>query len=245
MIFCVSDLHLGDRGCRDNFAVGDREKKLDKFLDYVGGNQVLILGDLIDCWTTNMSRAYHAYSKLFNRLWQMEAVWILGNHDNVLQPTDPWPWPNCPERAENFTAKINGKSFQFIHGHGVDTACNTPNPGIGNITAIISGLLEDRNGGPTRDGFIEDKFISVLEKALKLWRKEDRSKELLEKIKGYRTSEVLVFGHTHQAGQVGDTVYNCGCWCRDRDTFVQIDDRGSVSVNEWLGTKARKLEVQL
>ena len=34
-IFCVSDLHLCDRGFRDNFAVEGREARFYKFLDYV------------------------------------------------------------------------------------------------------------------------------------------------------------------------------------------------------------------
>ena len=51
-IFCVSDLHLADRGFRDNFAVEGREARFHKFLDYVAaeGGQLYVLGDLFDFW---------------------------------------------------------------------------------------------------------------------------------------------------------------------------------------------------
>ncbi len=58
-IFCVSDLHLCDRGFRDNFAVEGREARFYKFLDYVEAErgQLYVLGDLFDFWQANMSRA--------------------------------------------------------------------------------------------------------------------------------------------------------------------------------------------
>ena len=48
-IFCVSDLHLCDRGFRDNFAVEGREARFYKFLDYVEaeGGQLYVLGDSV------------------------------------------------------------------------------------------------------------------------------------------------------------------------------------------------------
>ena len=51
-IFCVSDLHLCDRGYRDNFAVEGREARFHKFLDYVEaeGGRLYVLGDLFDWW---------------------------------------------------------------------------------------------------------------------------------------------------------------------------------------------------
>ena len=58
-IFCVSDLHLCDRGYRDNFAVEGREARFYKFLDYVEaeGGQLYVLGDLFDWWQANLSKS--------------------------------------------------------------------------------------------------------------------------------------------------------------------------------------------
>ena len=58
-IFCVADLHLCDRGFRDNFAVEGREARFYKFLDYVeaNGGQLYVLGDLFDWWQANLSKS--------------------------------------------------------------------------------------------------------------------------------------------------------------------------------------------
>ena len=65
-IFCVSDLHLCDRGYRDNFAVEGREARFYEFLDYVeaNGSQLCILGDLFDWWQSNLSKSVFAYRDL-------------------------------------------------------------------------------------------------------------------------------------------------------------------------------------
>lgn len=38
-IFVISDLHMGDGGARDNFALNNREEQLGLFLDYVASQQ--------------------------------------------------------------------------------------------------------------------------------------------------------------------------------------------------------------
>ena len=116
-------------------------------------------------------------------------------------------------------------------------------PGIGNITAIISGLLEDRNGSPVRNGKpIEDAFINTLETALDLWRhlthQAKRRDEMLDQVEAYRIkqqADVVVLGHSHEQGRIGDHHFNCGCWCRDRDGFTRIEDNGTVSMWSWMG----------
>ena len=82
-IFCVSDLHLADRGFRDNFAVEGREDRFYKFLDYVAaeGGQLYVLGDLFDFWRANPSKIVVAYLDLLTRLDKMQAVYVVGNHD--------------------------------------------------------------------------------------------------------------------------------------------------------------------
>ena len=64
-----------------------------------------------------------------------------------------------------FEEEIGGYRFAFLHGHEADPYCCDPNPGAGEITAIISGMLEDRNKGPfAGDGnAVEDQFVGTLE----------------------------------------------------------------------------------
>lgn len=108
------------------------------------------------------------------------------------------------------------------------------------IHQIVSALLEDRNHGPNRNGVaVEDKFIGALENVLAFYRsltgETDRAVELLQNADQYRRdrwADAIVCGHTHEAGRIGDWYFNSGCWCRDRNTFVCIDDVGA-SVHEW------------
>ena len=60
--FCISDLHLCDRGPRDNFAYNGREERFDHFLKIVeqAHGRLLILGDLLDWWQVPVGAAISA-----------------------------------------------------------------------------------------------------------------------------------------------------------------------------------------
>jgi len=250
-IFCVSDLHCADRGYRDNFAVEGREARFHEFLDYVKqkDGQLYILGDLFDFWQTNLSKAIVAYLPLLTRLDQMGAVYVVGNHDADLAHFIGTPlMPGHPfflRETRPFKRRFGGRSFIFLHGNEGDPYCRDANPGTGEITAIISGLLEDRNKGPFKNHHaVEDQFVGTLEGALTLWRKltlqHGRMDEMLDGVEARRKehgADVVVYGHTHEPGQIGDYHFNCGSWARTNDTFVRIDDDGIASVWEWMPSK--------
>ena len=60
-LFRLSDLHLCERGPRDNFAYNGREERFNNFLNMVeaAGGQLLILGDLFDWWLANRWAQHH------------------------------------------------------------------------------------------------------------------------------------------------------------------------------------------
>jgi len=249
-LFCISDLHLGDRGPRDNFIVGGREERLRRFLDFVDerGGRLLILGDLFDWWQSNLSRTMMAYHQLLGRMARMdggEVRWIVGNHDNSLVEfigsAVELRGLYLPIMSRPFESVIGGRKFAFLHGHEADPYCNSKNPGVGELTAIISGLLEDRANGPLNGHgkAIEDRFVGRLEKLVGAWSvltlRGGRQKDIVANIEAYRVNreaDIVVYGHTHVAGRVG-RIFNCGTWARDRDTFVLIGDDGGVEVCEW------------
>jgi len=251
-IFCVSDLHLCDRGYRDNFAVEGRETRFYKFLDYVEaeGGQLYVLGDLFDWWQANLSKSVCAYRDLLARLAHTGlsgALWVAGNHDSAL--TDfigsevELRGLELPAMCKAFETTIGGRRFAFLHGHESDPYCRDLNPGMGEVTAIISGLLEERNRGPF-DRYhraVEDKFVGTLEGALTLWRKltlqHGRLDEMLDGVEAWRKeagADVVVYGHTHEPGHIGDYHFNTGTWARTNDTFVRINYDGLAAVWEWL-----------
>ena len=250
--FCISDLHLCDRGPRDNFAYNGREERFYSFLKFVeeARGRLLILGDLLDWWQVPVGAAIGAYLPLMKRLDELGAEWIVGNHDNALAPLIGTPLmidhPLFQRSRHPFEEEIGGRRFAFLHGHEADPYCCDLNPGVGEITAIISGMLEDRNKGPVRHGHaVADEFVGTLESALTLWRtltfQHGRQTEMVagvEKFRRERKCDVVVYGHTHEPGNIGDYHFNRGCWARQHDTYVAITDNGQASVWEWLGEKA-------
>lgn len=252
MIYCISDLHLCDKGPRDLFW-NRGEDRFYRFLDFVDNNQLYILGDLMDWWQCNLGESVMKYQRLLRRLENMHTTYVWGNHDNAFVSLSGDYELNIPTikfGGGTFTRNIGGKVFAFLHGHEADSYCRDLNPGIGEITAIISGLLEDRNKSPVRNGKpIEDMFINTLEVALDLWRhlshQAKRRDEMLDQVEKYRqdrAADVVVLGHTHEQGRIGSQHYNCGSWCRDRDGFTKIEDDGTVSMWTWAGDHAEPFD---
>ena len=258
-LFCVSDLHACDKGPRDNFAYEGREVRFNNFLDMVlkERGELLILGDLLDFWQVPVGSAVKAYLPLLDRLAGMNAQWVIGNHDNAMEPlrgtTVMLRHPLFERACGPFDKVIGGRKFTFLHGHETDPYCCDLNPGIGEITAIISGLLEDRNKGPMRQNrAVEDEFIGVLEGALSIWRRltfqHSRQAEMVAAVDKYRLerqADVVVYGHTHVPGRMGDYHFNTGSWARSNDTYARIEDDGSVNLLEWLGTWSKTCNTTL
>ena len=257
-IFCVSDLHLCDRGPRDNFFARG-EKRFFDFLDYVQDQkgELYILGDLFDWWQCNLSASVLAYKDLLDRLitvGPLGTLWVVGNHDNAfvkfISATPGIHGDYLPTMSKPFEATIGGKRFAFLHGHEADPTCRDLNPGIGELTAIMSAMIEDHNKGPNKNGkAVEDLFISALEAPLNIWRhvthQTDRARELIDNVEAYRKSvgaDVVVSGHTHEQLRISDNYFNCGCWCRDRDGYTKIDEDGTVSMWTWNGKQPESFD---
>ena len=60
---------------------------------------------------------------------------------------------------------------------------------------------------------------------------------MLDGVEAYRKeagADVVVYGHTHEPGHIGDYHFNSGSWARTNDTFVRIEEDGRTAVWEWL-----------
>ena len=142
-------------GVRDNFVFGDREARFGKFLDMVEAcpnAKLVLLGDLLDLlagagWVGNRGPSAALGPPRGNG-----GEVVVGNHDNALAALIGTPLmidhPLFQTCCGPFVEEIAGRKFLFMHGHEGDPYCCDPNPGTGEITAIISGMLEDRNKGP-------------------------------------------------------------------------------------------------
>ena len=152
-IFVMSDLHMGDGGARDNFAVGDRERERSLFLDYVAQEQgnLIVLGDLFEFWQMNLSKIVMFRKPLLDRLATMNATYVLGNHDADLDGfvgTGFLPHPLFQRMCGPFERQIGGKRFKFMHGHEVDPVNTGDEPKWDRVFCIIAGMAEDKNGSP-------------------------------------------------------------------------------------------------
>ncbi len=152
-IFVISDLHMGDGGPRDNFAVGDKEKQLNLFLDFVKTEEgeLIIVGDLFEFWQASLGRVLVTRRNLIDRLGDMGATFVVGNHDIDLEAligSDILAHRFFKKMSIRFERKIGERKFMFMHGHEVDPYNRGDVPGIARIAAIFAGICEDINRSP-------------------------------------------------------------------------------------------------
>ena len=243
--YIISDLHAGDRGPRDSFAYGNREKEFSDFLDYVTkqNGKLIIVGDLLDCWQFNVSKVITVRLPLLDRLSSMGAVYILGNHDadlNYFAGTNLLNHSLIRNAKRGLTLVVNGKRIRLIHGHEADPYCISDIPGVGRITAILSGIAEDKHGSPMASKYktIAQKVVGPMDRAVShfnwLRGKPSREKQMNRALKSLAcTYDVLISGHTHKAGHIGNWYYNSGTWAEFRNSFLVINQNGTVGVFDW------------
>lgn len=256
-VYIASDLHLGDGGVRDNFKRPvDKLPIFNAFLDHVVAEKgkLILAGDLFDFWQVNLSKALVMNRPLLDRLAAMQAVYIVGNHDSDLRyfiNTDFLKHPFFRRMCTHTAGMVGGRKIMVLHGHEADPYCKSDMPDMGRITAIASGLMEDKADGPVdEDGNVEDRFIGRLEWLAGWYNRifkggKDRFGELhanMRKLKDERKTDVLITGHTHMPGRIGDWYYNSGSWAREVDSFVRIDE-DAIGVYNWPGPTLNATEL--
>jgi UDP-2,3-diacylglucosamine pyrophosphatase LpxH len=269
-IFVISDLHLGDGGVRDNFAIDGREEQLDMFLDFVSDRQgeLVVLGDLFEFWQMNLSHIIINRMRLLDRLAAMDATYVLGNHDSDIDAfvgTGFLRHPLFDRMSGPTTREIGGKQFRFMHGHEVDPGNKDDWPEKGRVFCILAGLFEDRNNSPVYPSgdFVEDDLERIGEGLLGPWaalasklgrffrlgglgidggsltpaQNRNRTRQILDAYRQDKDSngyDVLIAGHTHQPGRIGNWYFNSGTWARKLNSFIEIAPTGFATVFDWV-----------
>ena len=253
MIYAISDLHLGDGGPRDNSVAN--LPALNTFLDYVQdtGGRLVICGDMFEFWQANLSTVLLHHEPLLDRLANMGATYVVGNHDiDLLHFCDPkltsrikFVHPFFKKMRAEAWAFEHGCHWTFIHGHRSDPACWSNNPGLGRISAIYSALKEDKNGSPFRNKVtVESQTVGRIEWLIDMWRwcrgLQSRQREIYSDVirthlSRYTCTRGVVMGHTHQAGRAGSMLLNCGTWAEDVCSFVRIQGAvGAGQAYDWV-----------
>ncbi len=252
-IFAISDLHIGDKGFRDNFAYSGNERRFLGFLDYVKDNdgEIVIVGDFFELWQANMSKVLTSRMRLLDQLSELNIVYVLGNHDIDLCyfiNNEGWlshPFFNRLTRHIYHTY-MGERLFSFTHGHLVDPYCDSDDPGVGRISAIYTGLREDCNKGPMLDKYhtVEGRVLGRLGKLsqFKNWItcKPNLNVQMNRRLRSQKPQAIdaIVCGHTHKPGRIGSWLYNCGTWAEGKCSFVKITDDGKANVFDWVNNKA-------
>jgi UDP-2,3-diacylglucosamine pyrophosphatase LpxH len=251
-IFVISDLHVGDNGIRDHHR--NREKLLRKFLDYVEAQdgELVILGDLFEFCRCNLGKVLVTRKALLDRLTEMHATYVVGNHDIELAPligADMLRHPFFDNMTHPFTRRIGGRKFMFMHGHELDPLNKNTDPSWGKILGIFRGIIEERNGKPLAMGKLTHAAITLKDHTLrqldKLTEKviagHDPMKPGLKRkmVRLYHHDkvengyDVAVVGHTHKVGRCSNWYYNSGSWTGRTNDFLKIMPDGTVEIYKW------------
>lgn len=211
MAIVVSDLHLGDGGPRDNF-VGKDAAFMD-MLRYYQDDKIIIDGDLFELWQSNISAVLMKRLPLLDYLAEREAIYVLGNHDLDLYGFIGTSFLNH-SFFDTMCMTHWVDDILIVHGHEEDPDCNDFDPGLARISAIYTGMGEDK-------GRSEGSILARL-KRLRFWHIEP---DIVAEVEARRVKEKagrIIFGHTHSPGRRGN-VYNSGSWADGTD-YLRIQD---------------------
>lgn len=168
-VICISDLHIGDGGVRDNFK--ERQYLLCAFLEECRtlvtkkNASLYILGDLFELWQSPISRVLKNNSFVLQALSELKATYLIGNHDIELLgliadgmlnreyfgdtniPFEVCEKPGVHFRTCEARLTIGGRAFVLKHGHDADRYNCGEDPSFGRALAILASLVEDAAGG--------------------------------------------------------------------------------------------------
>jgi len=154
----------------------ERPDELTAFLDHVAaeGGELIILGDLLEFWQANMSAVIVKNMDLLDRLAEVKAKYVLGNHDADLKyfiGNGLLSHPFFERMTGPFTREIGDKTFKFMQGHEVDPFNSGDTPSWGRMLAIFAGIFERYNGSPmlSEDQSVEATLTRFGNGMLRVW----------------------------------------------------------------------------
>ncbi len=266
-IFVISDLHIGNGSSRDSLLRAKRADQLQEFLDHVEHQQgqLLIAGDLMELWMFPLEQILERWTRLFDRMATMGAIYIPGNHDAAVATTHVGLHPLLGQVVEPFTQTIGTRSFHFMHGHEFDPF--VPSQGhqwqrtyqaltrCANVRHRIPLSLHDRIAdllmewgehliklgqrlGSNLQYVLHEELVLLCETHDHLKDLSTRTLKLLSRQFHYRDEvqyDVAIAGHTHRPGRFCEHYYNSGSWTKAINTFLRIEPDGHTQLFNWTG----------
>ncbi|SFM83501.1 UDP-2,3-diacylglucosamine diphosphatase [Methanolobus profundi] len=123
-IIAVSDVHLGMDGARKD----DFTEFIHRVKD-MGADHLVLLGDIIDIWRRDFTKAVIECSEPLNALNDIlddtQVHYVVGNHDYYMLRLSEKLKENFPFEVEKTTViKSMNKEFFFFHGYQLEVLCN-------------------------------------------------------------------------------------------------------------------------
>ncbi|MBN2316064.1 MAG: metallophosphoesterase [Sedimentisphaerales bacterium] len=166
---------MGDGSPKDNFKCDKKQTLLQSFLDYVDKEEgeLIILGDFLELWGHRLESVIGKQGPLLDRLADMKAVFVPGNHDAELLS-----WENMSKpphvffEATNrpFVRTIRGKRFKFMHGHEADPFVQGNMKTLARALAAYTPVLAlERTILTLSNDVVVDVALELGENVLRLW----------------------------------------------------------------------------
>ena len=230
----ISDLHLGNGSRTDDF---HRDKEFFKFLEFVESQaeELIILGDFLELWQSDLDRALFRHSEVVNKLLslrnKLKISYVIGNHDYI-------PFVKFIDLDVGISLEYRDTESDIVaeHGHKYDIFNRYNNPlrsikwpSDKQLTLFVAGL--ERLIHPNIDIWIK-KAIEGLDDFLReaifirnkitpatkgYLRRGGHFGEFEEAVKNHlnQGAKIVIFGHTHkpQLQILDEGIYaNCGAW---------------------------------
>jgi UDP-2,3-diacylglucosamine pyrophosphatase LpxH len=121
----ISDVHLGNRGCKADLLLD--------FLKSVNSDYLYLVGDIVDLWSMKKSVYWPQQHNNVVRTILSKAkrgvrvVYIPGNHDELLRDYDGMRFGNVIIRTVDTHITASGRQYLIMHGDEFDSAvqCNS------------------------------------------------------------------------------------------------------------------------
>lgn len=219
--FLFSDLHLGSDVSRC--------KELMQVLQSYRFKRLILLGDIFDDLNFKRLRRDHWemlswLRKLSNPDRMVDIIWILGNHDLLLENVSHFVGI---EVRDKYTWQHRGKRFLAIHGHQFDRFLekNVLISDIATTLYILAQKLDTRR----------QRFSRLLKRLSKKWLRLSNQVALRAAQYARMQGVDYVFcGHTHRAVALeieGVGYFNTGCWTDMPSHFITIDSENRIALH--------------
>lgn len=229
---CISDVHLGTRGCKAEL--------LCDFLKNNTSENLFLVGDIIDGW--RLERSFYwpqSHTNVIRRILtaakrDTNVMYIVGNHDEALRKFLKFDITigNILIENQHMYTGIDGKQYLIVHGDMFDTAIRNKLKWIYHLGDFLYDILLKLNV-----------FVNFFRKmfGLKYWSLSKYLKGVTKEAVAYmsdfeelitdyckkRDAQGIICGHIHKADMKdmnGITYMNDGDWVESCTALVEHYD---------------------